>query len=160
MSAAEYSLGQEDALVRGMKLATGLLARREHSRQELRRKLQARGFNEDAIEAILERLVAGNYLNERRFLEQYVHQRRQRGYGPIRIKLELQERGIDGALIEDYLDEADDRWIAQARAVRMKKFGEMPPETVNDKARQLQFLRYRGFTSSHTRSLFRDDAFI
>jgi SOS response regulatory protein OraA/RecX len=44
--------------------------------------------------------------------------------------------------------------------VRIKKFGEMLPETVNDKARQLQFLRYRGFTSSHTRSLFRDDTFI
>jgi len=150
----------EDSYAQGLKTATGLLARREHSRQELRRKLSSRGIEDNAIERILQRLIAENYLNERRFLEQYVNQRRLKGYGPIRIKVELQERGIDGALIDEYLDEAEDSWSAEARAVRVKKFGEMPPGTLDDRARQMRFLQYRGFTSSHTRSLFRDDTFI
>ncbi|GMR07736.1 MAG: hypothetical protein BMS9Abin26_0740 [Gammaproteobacteria bacterium] len=144
----------------GLKIAVGLLARREHSRLEIRRKLSSRGIEDGVISRILDVLLQRGDLDERRFVETYVHYRRQKGYGPRRIQMELQQRGVGDELLGDYLDERDEHWQQLALQVILKKFGAAPAESVKDKAKQMNFLQYRGFTMPQINKLFRDDTFI
>ena len=71
-----------------------LLARREHGRVELTRKLRKRGAPEELIEAALQRLSEEGLLSEARYLESFVAYRARAGYGPQRIREELGQRGL------------------------------------------------------------------
>lgn len=131
--------------------ALKLLARREHSVLELRRKLEQRGCEEAPLEAVLERLGAERLLSDRRFAESYVRGRAERGYGPLRIRAELRERGIDAALADGPLGETGD-WTERARAARRKRFGSAVPADYREKARQMRFLQQRGFDGEQIRA--------
>jgi len=122
-----------------------LLARREHSQLELRRKLAVRHLDAAAMTTVLADLVEKGYQSDQRFAEVYVRQRAAAGYGPLRIKLELNERGIAADLIDEYLDLSDEFWLDNALKVKQKKFGECEPNDFATKAKQLRFLQYRGF---------------
>ena len=69
------------------------------------------------------------------------------GKGPVRIRLELNERALDGAAIDRALEAADADWYCLAREVRVQKFGPALPADFREKARQMRFLQYRGFDS-------------
>lgn len=123
--------------------AMDLLARREHSRLELERKLVARSFDASLVGGVLDELEQDDLLSAERFAHSFVASRYSRGQGPERIKRELAERGIESA--ESYLDDERFDWEAQARATRVKRFGSESPEDFREKARQMRFLEYRGF---------------
>jgi regulatory protein len=126
--------------------ALDLLARREHSRRELERKLQSRGFSDDLIGPALDDLEASGALATGRFTEHFIRARVARGKGPVRIRAELAERGVpEGA---DVLRDADVDWVAEARAARAKRFGAAPPRDYKERARQSRFLQSRGFDSA------------
>ena len=72
----------------------GLLARREHSRLELSRKLLKRGFERPVVDQVLAYLTADGSLSEQRFQADYVNARINRGFGPLRISAELRDRGV------------------------------------------------------------------
>jgi regulatory protein len=74
----------------------GLLARRAHSRWELRRKLLMKGFEAEAVEAALARLAELGYLDDSAFAHGLV---RRRGAikGPLALSAELAARGVDRA---------------------------------------------------------------
>jgi len=131
--------------------AIRLLARREHSQTELRRKLEHKGFAAQDINSTLADLSAQNLLSDRRFTEAFVLNRRERGNGPLRIRAELQHRGITGELIEQHLDPSDPAWLALAERVRHKKFGEAVPADYKGKMQQAQFLANRGFSHEQIR---------
>jgi len=126
--------------------AENLLARREHSRLELRKKLQLRSLDSASIDAVLKQLETENLLSDERFCECYVRMRMNRGYGPLRIQAELVERGVNESLIAEYLDNDKVFWHQQVQQVRLKKFGEEIPRDNKEKARQIRFLQHRGFT--------------
>ena len=69
--------------------AMDLLARREHGRAELTRKLRQRGAPAELIEAALERLADEGLLSESRYIESFIRGRASSGYGPLRIREEL-----------------------------------------------------------------------
>jgi regulatory protein len=71
-----------------------LLARRAHSRLELRRKLQRRGFGTDDVEAALGRLTELGYLDDAAFARDLVR-RRSTSRGPLALSAELWSKGID-----------------------------------------------------------------
>lgn len=125
--------------------AMDLLARREHSRLELKRKLLTKGFEADAIEACIEELVADGLLSDIRFAEAYINHRSQRGFGPHRIRQELRERGVIDTHINLALEEATIDWDGLAEQCRQKKFGVAQPDDYDESARQRRFLQYRGF---------------
>ena len=132
-----------------------LLARREHSTGELRTKLRARGFeDEEAVDFQLGRLHDEGLLSDERFVEAFVHGRRLRGQGPLRISAELRERAVPAALIETYVDPREAAWAGGARDARRKRFGDEVPVDVAERARQARFLRYRGFTEDQIRVAF------
>ncbi|MBI5611732.1 MAG: regulatory protein RecX [Gammaproteobacteria bacterium] len=95
--------------------------------------------------------------SDERFTEMLVRARRTRGFGPLRIKKELQEKGVAGELIADRLDMSDREWLTEIRRVRQKKFGVKQPKNFAERARQARFLHYRGFTHDQIRSAFGRD---
>ena len=133
------------------------LARREHSEQELARKLTTRGYAADVVEATLAALVADRLLSNTRFAEAFVHSRIQRGSGPQKIRAELRERGISDELIDDSLDAHADSWRELAREVREKRFGNRQPEDYRERSRQMRFLQQRGFSADQIARVLHDD---
>ena len=127
------------------KKAMDLLARREHGRAELERKLIATGFSADVAADALQQLVEEGLQSDRRFVESFVQSRINQGKGPLRIHADLGQRGVDPGLIDDVLGAAGEDWFARARSAREKKFGRSQPTDFRDKARQMRFLQYRGF---------------
>ncbi len=126
-------------------MALGLLARREHSVLELSHKLISRGFSPQEIELELANLQDERLLSNERYTESYVHMRRQRGYGPLRIGVELRERGIAADLIERYLDRNDTSWLELLQQQYVKKFGTSVADSFQEKAKRVKYLQNRGF---------------
>lgn len=129
-----------------------LLARREHSRQELQTKLGTKGHDPAEIEPVLQDLSREGLLSDERFAEAFVASRLQRGSGPVKIARELQQRGISDEIIANSLDERDENWFRSAIRVRVKKFGSSLPEDFTERVRQMRFLQYRGFTMAQIKS--------
>ncbi len=139
------------------RLALDLLARREHSRRELARKLAARGTRDRAVvDEVLAALEAEGLLSDVRFVEQFIWSRVQRGAGPLKIHAELRERGVDERLIEDSIEALADDWQALLREVREKRFGRVVPDDLRERSRQMRFLQQRGFTVEQIGQVFRD----
>jgi regulatory protein len=128
--------------------ALDLLARREHSRRELERKLAARGFSDDLIGPTLDNLEASGALAAARFTESFIRARVARGKGPVRIRAELAERGVGDAQGVDALRDSNVDWVAEARSARSKRFGAELPRDFRERARQARFLQSRGFSSA------------
>ena len=131
--------------------ALDALSRRDHSSEDLRRKLQDKGYDKAVVDPLIERLQSENLLNDRRYVENFVVYHAARGQGPLRIRAELRRVGLQGALVEDCLGAFPD-WIGSLQKVRQKKFGARPPELPADRRRQVLFLGYRGFTSAQIRT--------
>jgi regulatory protein len=124
--------------------ALRLLARREHSRAELSRKLGQAGFAADDITPLLNEFEEKKWLSDRRFAESYVADHRTRA-GSIKLAYDLRQRGVSDSLIESVLGENRDSELERARAVWKKKFASAPADRAA-KARQMRFLQSRGFT--------------
>ena len=127
------------------KRAIRLLSRREHSAKEIHDSLQAKGCDESIIEALLQELQASNLQSDQRFAEAYSRFRQQRGFGPLRIKQELQQKGIAAELIHEVLNNSETPWEQAIESVRVKRFGAAVPTDNNNIAKQMRFLNYRGF---------------
>ena len=123
-----------------------LLARREHGRVELTRKLRQRGACPDMIDIALDRLTEEGLLSESRYLESYINYRAGSGYGPLRIREELGQRGLSRGDIEEALRESGFNWQEQLEDTWRRKFAGKLPEDAKDRARQGRFLSYRGYT--------------
>lgn len=126
--------------------AVGYLANREHSALELSRKLQKAGFETIEVEDTIAQLQQAGLQSDERFAESYVASRANRGYGSVRIGMELKERGVHSDITTSSLQQADIDWFALAVEVRCKRFGEQSPEDFKSRAKQQRFLQYRGFT--------------
>jgi len=151
-------VGDERQLRRQIRLkAMDLLARREYGCRELERRLQRADFPAVLISETCAALQSEGLLSDERFVESFITARRSRGQGPVRIRAELRERGVDEALISTALDPRDPDWLDCLREVHQKRFAGKFPETLNERARQQRFLGYRGFTAEQIRRLFRID---
>lgn len=129
------------------------LAAREHSRQELARKLARHAEETDDIPAVLDWLEASKFLSESRFAESLVNRRVGR-YGSSRIVSELQSHGVDEATVSGLkrtliLDEDQRAW-----EVWEKKFGKRA-ELAAEAAKQMRFLQRRGFSSTAISAVMR-----
>jgi len=133
------------------------LARREYSRAELAEKLATREYSSVDIEAALDGLIADNLVCDERFAEAFIAARIRKGQGPVRIRMELKKRGVNSDTIRHHLDGAGREWNDLAREVRQRKFGGAVPVEYKEKARQMRFLEYRGFTSEHIRAALGDE---
>ena len=129
------------------------LARREHSRRELHDKLLKKGCAEALAAETVKRLEQERLVSDDRFMESLILARRSRGYGPLRIQKELQEKGVTAEAIERWLDVSGRGWLEDIRRVQRKKFGARLPKSYPERARQARFLQYRGFTYDQIRKV-------
>ncbi len=128
--------------------ATRLLARREHSRRELRTKLAARGYEARAIDAALAELASRGLQSDARFVEGFVRSALARGQGELKIRAALRQRGIDDNLASPHLALDDAQWGERAAKALRKRFGAAPPCDCAERAHQVRFLAGRGFPSA------------
>lgn len=133
---------------------TRLLARREHSRRELSTKLARKGWDTSKVDRMIDDFAEAGLQSDARFAEHFARNRAERGYGPVRIRAELNERGVDKADTRAVLDDLDVDWADNARAWYQRKYGDTPPEDRREQARRLQALGRRGFAHEHLRGLF------
>ena len=136
--------------------ALNLLSRREHSSLELYNKLLQRKFPSKLIEETLVWLKERDLQSNERFAGSFVRVRQGQGCGPLRIKRELKEKGVDAELFSSLVDPDDFCWFESANKVREKKFGDCEILDIKQRAKQMKFLQYRGFTAAQIRHAMRD----
>jgi regulatory protein len=138
--------------------AVRLLARREHGTEELKRKLVAKGYDAAAVDKVVEKLGAKRLVSDERFVATFVHHHAKRGQGPIRIRAELRQQGVEDDRIEPELASPDIDWRHAAAEVLRRKFGTERPASLAARAKQARFLQYRGFTADQIRAAMLDHA--
>ncbi len=138
----------DDQDYKARSVALRLLARREHSRQELTLKLRQRQLDGSVISRVLDDYEREGWLDDDRFSDVYSRQRIDLGYGPLKVLAELQQRGIHQTpACLDELTDAD--WIRNALLLRDKRFGLSDLSgNWDEKMRQARFLTRRGFRAS------------
>ena len=143
MSGLEFSAPKPEVAIRHK--AMDLLARREHSRLELYRKLVQR-FPDDSelLNPVLDRLAEENLQSDQRFAESYLESGAGKGYGPLRISAELQKRGIASSIIDQSFQNCAVNWQLLAYNVLRKKYSDQA-ESFAERAKRSRFLQYRGF---------------
>jgi len=123
--------------------AMRLLARREHSRAELARKLAAHAEG-DELPVLLDELSEKGWLSDARFAEQAARSKARR-YGPIKLAHYLKARGLDDDAISAGLRAAGDDGIANLESVWRSRFRAAPADE-RERVRQVRFLQARGFS--------------
>ena len=142
---------------RARKKAMDYLARREHSREELCRKMREAGYDANVAIDVIEDLRKEGLQSDRRFVDSFVQSRINQGKGPTVIRADLSQRGVREPVIHEVLLEVEQDWNELARQVREKKFGEQTPKEFKEKTRQMRFLQYRGFEPDQIQAAFGGD---
>lgn len=137
--------------------ALNLLARREHSRLELLRKLRSKGFSESIIDGILDGLIQQRLLSDDRFTEIYIRTRTERGWGALCIQAELLERGVDEDVIDRHFNNCGADWQSLAEQARLKRFGSELPKNFPQHGKQARFLQRRGFSNQQIHNVLGRD---
>ena len=125
--------------------ALAALARREHSRTELRRKLAPHAESVEELDALLDSLQAQRWLSDERFAEQVVNGRGAR-FGPLRIRQELAQHKVSADIAEPLLAGLKVTERQRAHAIWQRKFDHLPADLA-ERARQQRFLAQRGFSA-------------
>ena len=135
--------------------ALRLLSRREHSRTELERKLAKYEEEPGTLAAALDELAAKDFISEARVVQSVVHQRAPR-MGALRVRQELQHKGIAPEAIAEAVAGLQASEISRAFEVWRRRF-EAPPQDAKERARQMRFLMARGFSGAVVAKVLRMD---
>jgi regulatory protein len=127
--------------------ALRLLGKREYSQSELRQKLAPYAQSMEGLDAVLADLAEHQYQSDERYTEAYIRNQSKR-YGSQRISRGLQEKGItlEAPLVLNDATLAMQLWE--------KRFGQ-PPESPQEKQKQIRYLAYKGFSFETIHALFR-----
>jgi len=131
------------------------LMRREHSLQELMQKVSAKGFAEHDIMSVLEELTEQGLQSNTRFAESYARSRVHKGFGPLRIQAELQQRGAGDCYFDMAVEDIAGSWQDLLEQVYNKKYDVEKAVDMKEKARRSRFLQQRGFPSGMVLHLFK-----
>lgn len=135
--------------------AVRLLAQREHSSYQLEQKLKRKfgaGLDSAVLAEVLRELAADGLQSDERFAEAKIRQRLRTGFGPLRLRGDLRQAGIDPALADGTLGAAAQDWGELAKAVAARKFGDDFAGGDNA-ARCARFLKSRGYPDQVVREL-------
>ena len=148
--------------------AIRILAMRDHSEQELRRKLAAPVMSKNGPEAlnvtpeevdnVVEWCIENRYLDDERFVRQFIASRSRKGYGPARVRQELKQKGISRETIESAMRECVIDWAQLAKEQAQRKYGEPLPTVFAEKVKIQRFLLYRGYLMEDIQEIWRNFA--
>ncbi|NBN44916.1 MULTISPECIES: regulatory protein RecX [Proteus] len=139
-----------------------MLSRRDYSTNELQRRIERRiretekdsPTAPECLPQVIERLLESQYLDDNRTIYSFFRGYLNKSYGPLRIRQELRLKGFPSEIIERVLEETDTDWYALCQEVKEKKFGTAKPKDFKERAKQVRYLQYRGFTSDYINALF------
>ena len=114
-------------------------------------KLTRSGHGRAEAEHAVEDLAGRGLVSDTRFAEAFIRSRIERGAGPLRIRRDLEARGVEPSIMERLLDPDDEEWETRALRAREKRFGAALPAERTEAARQARFLSGRGFTRRQVR---------
>lgn len=120
-------------------VAMRMLVRREYSRLELESKLGLKEYEETEIAEAIDDLIERGYQSDHRFTEAFIKMRYNQGKGPVKIRGELKQRGIQSCDLSEY------NWYKLAKSIKNRKYGENIDLSYKDKSKQKRFLQSRGF---------------
>lgn len=135
--------------------AMNLLSMREHSADELKKKLVQKYGAGVLVEEVVARLTEQDLQSDQRFTEAFVAMRQRQGKGSVLIKIELRVRLVATALIDEYVNESDPVWGRLAQQAHHKRFGSIGTLDAKARAKQIRFLQSRGFAAQHIQFVFR-----
>ena len=160
------STSRRSAYSRLLDRAVRILAMRDHSEQELRRKLAAPVMGKNGPEEIdatsedYDKVIAwcieSRYLDDDRFVQQFIASRSRKGYGPARVRQELGQKGISREAIERAMRECEIEWAQLARDQAIRKYGEPLPVDFAEKVKVQRFLLYRGYLMEDIQTIWRN----
>jgi len=134
--------------------AIALLARREHTRAELVRKLAPHG-TKDEIDLVIAGLQTSELQSDARFAGAYLRSNATR-LGPARLRQTLRQKGVDAETVAAEIEAAElPDEMTQVRAVWARKFSAAPADA-KEWGKQARFLQTRGFSSDAIRRLLKD----
>jgi regulatory protein len=129
--------------------AMHFLARREHSQHELKHKLLLKfsQINEVSLNEALVQLKAENLQSDSRFAESYTRFRKNKGFGYLHIKRELELRRVHPDIISEYLNPDHIDWISIATSLLKKKIRRTKVVIIKQKeySKLVWYLQNRGF---------------
>lgn len=148
----QEAITREDRYVNAKQRALDYLAHKPRTEEEVRRKLRRQDVSGPVLEDVVARLYELNYLDDEAYAEDYVRNRfASKKYGPVRIRRELVERGIDRGIaanaVADLFADKDPKAVARTHAE--KRWPRLADEENPRRRRQklYRYLRRRGFTS-------------
>lgn len=144
-------MARTEISLRGRALA--MLARREHTRAEMRRKLSPHCEDPAQVEQLLDALVARGWLSEARFAESRANALA-RKFGSRKIEHDLRSRGVSAEVVEQTLERARTQELENCRAAWQRKFGALPQDPA-ERGRQMRFLAGRGFSAEAVRQVLK-----
>jgi regulatory protein len=133
-----------------------MLARREHSVVQLKRKLAARGHDETVATDVVADMTEAGWQSDERFAETLARSRAGQGYGPLRIRAELKEARVPDDRIRAAFEAIEFDFTDAAVQLHARRFGKVPargPEW----QKQYRFLAGRGFESAQIRAALKGD---
>jgi regulatory protein len=142
----------DESRIRSVALA--LQSYREHGARELENKLKRKGYDALTTAQVIDGLRESGLVSDHRFAEAFVRSHAARGHGPVRIRYALRELGVTAELIEPSIATEEFDWAALAASLRLRKFGDHAPNSFAERAKQMRFLQYRGFSTEQIRAAF------
>lgn len=140
----------------GRKALYQLLHRREYSRFELTRKLQQKAVPIAIANELIDDFIAQGYQSDSRFAQSFVRSKANKGFGPLKIRAELNQHGIGVNDFDIAVKDNEIDWLAHLFSVYEKKFGEHPPADFEAKQKANRFLIQRGFSHDLIYRLFKE----
>ncbi|MCK9781248.1 MULTISPECIES: regulatory protein RecX [Enterobacterales] len=141
-----------------------MLSRRDYGTIELQRRLARRIRESDrdaqtvtdeaCLPQVMEHLLENHYLDDNRTVYAFFRSYLNKSYGPLRIRQELRAKGFPSEIIERLFEEDETDWYTLCQEVYEKKFGGAKPKDFKERAKQIRYLQYRGFTSDYINALF------
>jgi regulatory protein len=122
-----------------------IISRREHSEQEITKKLLKKFDTPEVIDQVITKLVTNNLINDVRYTQMYVLARKRKGFGPKKIQFELISRGINDSISSLVIKE-EGSWKEAARNAFNKKFKNGTSQDFKERNKQKSFLQNRGFS--------------
>jgi regulatory protein len=123
------------------------LSRREHSRQELRKKLLPYAESDIELDELMTKLEAQSWLSDERFAESLVRRKSER-YGSLKIVEELKQQGIEGDSLTEIKERLKVSDAMRAWELWQRKFDSMVTKDPKEKSKQMRYLVSKGFPLS------------
>jgi regulatory protein len=128
-----------------------LLSQREHSKSELARKLRELDTEDGELARVLDDFESKGLISESRVANSVVNTRAGK-LGGMRIRAELQAKGLSDDVVREALSNLKETEAARAQAVWAKRFGRAPV-SANERAKHMRFLATRGFDAGLVRAV-------